>query len=165
MDAQISRRHTFWLPVGLFFASLPGCAALQQAQTQIPQFAQDATTIAAALGTMADAVSGVAGVPAALIASIKSGVAKVQSLAASIAASASSPVGSLSGTIGGFGSTVSGLLSSLGGLSLPSWVSTGLQAVSALLPTVLSVAGVVLAGPASPIPIGAARAYLAGLTR
>ncbi len=173
MNQPLSRRHTFWLPVGLFFATaLEGCQQLGQATSALPQFAQDATLIASSLGTIADAVGGIAGVPAALLAKIKSGVSTVQQLAASITASAAGGASSVTGLIGGFGSTVSGLLSSIGGISLHqpgelenplSWVSTGLSAVSALLPTILAVAGVVLAGPAPVMTATAARAYLAGL--
>jgi hypothetical protein len=170
MDKTISRRAAFMVPVGLFFGSLVGCQAVSTAIVKLPQWAQDAQTIGGALGKVAGVIGTIQGVPATVIATVQDAVATVQRLAGEIgstASTATSTAGSaITGLVSGFGSAVTRAIGSIAGISVPSWVSTALSAAATLLPTILQVAGVVLAGPGGvpdPQAVAASRAYLVAL--
>lgn len=143
--------------------ALAGCQIAQPVSTalaSLPQWAEDAKVVAGALEKMADGVQSVVGLPSAVSEKIRVRLSQVQSLAATVIEGAKS--GSSTAVLA-FGSQVAGLVASLTGLQIPAWVSTGLSAVKALMPTILAVAGAVLAPPPGSMPPSAARTYLAGL--
>lgn len=162
-----TRRSVFMVPVGLFFAAgLAGCQGLSNAVAKLPQWAEDAQTIGNALGTVAGVVGTIQGIPATVVSTVQNAVSTAQRFAAQIGSAASSAGSNVAGLVSSFSGAVAGAISSLAGVSVPPWVSTALSAVTTLMPTILSVAGVVLAGPSAPSDpraIPAARAYLAAL--
>lgn len=164
----MNRREALMVPVGLAFAASGiGCA---EVEAELPQWSQDATTIANALSTIGGAVASIQGLPSAVASDISTAIASAKSLAESLASSvasgASSTAMGITNLITQFGSTVTSAVSSIGNLTVPSWVTTALGAIQTVLPTILSVAGIALApaAAASGLTVDQARAILKALS-
>jgi phage-related protein len=152
----LSRRSALLVPVGIFFASLTqGCETV----AKLPQYAQDVETVAAALNAILPAIQTLTGISASVVSKVTSAIATAQSLAAQIAAAAGSGASSVGALVSNFSGVFSTVASALG-FNVPGIVGTVLQAGSALLPIILSAAGIALAGPPPAMPAAEARAIL-----
>lgn len=137
---MLNRRNL--LMIGAAALPLAACGGLTKSVNSLPQYAQDVQDI---VGALQKTVSGLA-VPQSVV----DGLAKAADLAAQIGSAASGLTGSTpTALLGSFGNVVQGLVASLGGSSASGTLGTVLQAVMAVLPTVLSVAGIALAAPRS----------------
>ena len=146
---MISRRALLTAVVGAPAA----LAACQSNGPSLSQLAQDVQTIADGVATILPMIQGVQGISASVIAKIQSGIADLKRVATDVTGGTTSTVQSLANDI-------PSMIAAIAGIKVPSVVTTILNAASALLPVVLSLAGVVLAGPTAPPVMTADQARL-----
>ena len=143
---MLNRRKV--LLAGASLLPLAACGGLTQGVSSLPQYAQDAQDIAAALENVVGAVQAVPGVPAGTLAQVQAAIARASAIAAQIGQQAAGLAGSTpTSLLGSFGQTILGVVSSLGGASATGTLGTVLQAVMSVLPSILAIAGVALAPP------------------
>lgn len=132
---------------GVSLLGLAGCSGgLSGAVGGLPQYAQDAQTIATALQQVVSDVGAIQGVPSTAIAKVQGAIAQLTSLAGQIGSAASGLAGQMpSNLLGSFGQLALNVVSGLGGTSATGTLGTVLQGVMSVLPVILSVAGIALA--------------------
>ncbi len=160
MGRSFSRRSAFAIP--LLVPYLGGCAALTGDGSTLPATLADLPN---AVGVIAaDLQAYLSTLPANLSAGASSIVAKISSIAAQLSAAVAAGTPSVVSTlVSSVGSAVSSLLGLVGGNSALGGLGTFgsiLSSVLTFLPTLLSIAGLALAGPVDPRAAAAAWAYL-----
>jgi len=163
MNRQTRRWFVKLITAAVGVSSLAACGGFGQTATTItalvPQWATDVANISAAAANYVGTLTGPIASTAATAVSTLGSVAK------QIADIASSPVSSVTqGLINSFSSALAGVISSVGGQNALGSIGTFgtiLQLALQLLPGILSIAGVALAGPpVDSMALSRARAYL-----
>ena len=141
------------------------CNGFTQVVSNLPTYATDVQNIATDLTALTNTIGMIQGIPAATVAKVQGAISKLSGLAAQISAAATAVAGQTpTALLGQFGNTVLGIIQSIGGSGATGTLGTVLQAISAVLPSILSVAGIALAGPVtSTMTETQGRAYLATL--
>lgn len=123
---------------------LAGCSGLQTIETNIPVWVKDVTNIGAELSAAANDLKAITGVPAAIVLKVQGWIADAKALALRIGSDVTTavPSGTLSSFIGSFINIASALSGKVGG-TLGMVIHAGL----AVLPSILAIAGIALAGP------------------
>lgn len=155
---MITRRSLFGTTALILVGALSGCSA-SVPTVSVPQWVTDANTIATAFAkSLLPALASLTGMTASSISQIQTWVTNLGTLASQLASAAASGT-NVNALIALFGQTVNNIVVALTGSALPASVQTLLTAAQTLLPLILSVAGVALAGSTAMSP-SAARALL-----
>jgi hypothetical protein len=168
----LTRRQLFnTTSLGALAVGIAGCSQLSSVFTNLPQYAQDVQNLAAAPSGISTTVGSLTGIPASVVSTVQSGIASVQSLASQIVSYAQSGAATVSSTLVNLASEFSGALGSIvnavggnatSGVSGLGTLGTILNAGLSILPEVLGMAGIALAGQ-TPMDIVSARKVLAAL--
>jgi hypothetical protein len=161
---MITRRALLCSTAVVPVAAVEGCQFL----TSLPQYAQDVQNIATDLGTVQADIAAIKGVPADVMAGVQSALDKIKTIGAQIGSAASGGGSVVSNLLTNFGSAVTSIASALGvsggAANTVGKIGTILQMALQVLPSILAVAGVALAGPSpDPAQVAGARAYLAAM--
>jgi hypothetical protein len=125
----------------------------------LSQLAQDVQTLAAGVGAILPLISNLSGISGSIMSTVQSALADINEVAAAVGAGGSTiTVANLSTDVGTILKVLTG-----SGVTVPSTVTTILQAAMALLPTILSAAGVALSGLAAAAPTMSAEQARAAL--
>lgn len=124
----------------------------------LPQYAQDIQSIAAALNVVSSAVSSVSGISASVVSTVKNAIGQISTIAGEIASAAASSTTPTT-LIQNFGSLFNTVANALGG-NAGGTLGTVIQDGLTLLPTILSVAGIALAPAGTGKSAAAARLEL-----
>jgi outer membrane murein-binding lipoprotein Lpp len=139
-------------------ALLSGCQGLSSFFGNLPQFATDAETIAAAITKILPDIQAITGLAGGALTTVKNAITSLTTIAAEIGSAAASGA---SGLVSNFASVYNTILSAIpGGISVPGIVGTVLQAGVALLPQILAAVGVMLATRPATMSPERARAVL-----
>jgi hypothetical protein len=137
-----------------------GIAGCTTAQTQtINQVVDDVNTLAGGVAAILPSLTTITGFAADTVAKVQGYIANIEGVASQVASVASQGASAVAPLVSNLGSLVSSIYVALGGSSLPSSVSLILQAAQALLPVILTAAGIALAPAAAP-SMSAAQARL-----
>lgn len=135
------------LPIGY----VVGCA-------EVAKVTSDADTIAGGIAAVLPAIQAISGISTSVVAKVQSGISAVKAAAAVLASATGAGAATAAQAVA---AGVSAITTALQGFTLPSWVSTVLSSAQTLVPLVLQVAGVIMAGEMpDPKAITQARAVL-----
>jgi hypothetical protein len=148
----LSRRQLF---AGVAAAALAGCSASQLAAS-LPQYAEDAQTIAAGLQASLVQLQSVPGIPAASLAQVSAAIADMQKMAAAI--SAASTASAALPSVQQLEADVNAVASTLASFSaiMPPQIGIAVQAAAVLLPVIETGVGLVVNAVTAPAPATAA---------
>ena len=146
-------------------APVAGCAQLGTLIGDLPQYAHDIQNIATDLASVASDIAAIEGVPASVMAEVQTALATIKSIAAQIGAAVGG--GSVvTNLVTSFASALTGIAGALGvhdgAAKTHGKIGTILQMALQILPSILAVAGVAMAGPPES-DAAAARAWLAAM--
>lgn len=146
------RRHLLSAAAALPLAA--GLAACSAVTAAVPQVVDDVNSVAAGLNGILPSLTTIAGVAAQTVTKIQGLVGEAQTIASQVGQVVSpSAATGLAGVVGD-------VVTALTGAALPPWAGAVLSAAQALLPVILTAAGVALAGPPPAMSAAQARAVL-----